>query len=268
MSDFDPSQMSQQYPSSESNIPRFEQNTLPGPFTDFKESTELSSELKEIFSKGQEVLREYPILNSDIQRLESRAMEVVEYPENVALFGTTKKTLDREDLKRVQSVEAYEFKRNGSEREILKISVQSLKENSSATEYVRRIEEDYHFNDEKAFDKVNSSMQQLETRRNLNVSFIDQSKEFRKKANELAYKSIEEIMFSFEDEQERKLCAVIIKKTISGIYLSIADYRNPDRNRMFATEIPVPLKTLDNSKFDSLKRKLSTHVNGMKKDLD
>ena len=75
-------------------------------------------------------------------------------------------------------------------------------------------------------------------------------------------------MFSFEDEQERKQCAVIIKKTISGIYLSIADYRNPDRSRMFATEIPVPLKNFDNARFDSLKQRLSNHVNGMKKDLD
>ena len=266
MSDFNSSQVPEQPQYNDTS--RFEQHPLPGPFTDLKDSTGLSDELKEIFNKGQEVLREYPILNNDIQRLESRAIEVVEYPSNVELFGTTKKTLDREGLKRVQSVEAYEFKKNGSEREILKLSVQNLKNNSNATEYVQRIEEDYHFNDEKAFDKVNLSLQQIEARKNLDVSFIDQSKEFRKKANELAYKSIEEIMFSFEDEQERKQCAVIIKKTISGIYLSIADYRNPDRNRMFATEIPVALKGFDNNKFDSLKRRLSTHVNGMKKDFD
>jgi len=266
MSDFNSSQVPEQPQYNDTS--RFEQHPLPGPFTDLKDSTGLSDELKEIFNKGQEVLREYPILNNDIQRLESRAIEVVEYPSNVELFGTTKKTLDREGLKRVQSVEAYEFKKNGSEREILKLSVQNLKNNSNATEYVQRIEEDYHFNDEKAFDKVNLSLQQIEARKNLDVSFIDQSKRFREKANELAYKSIEEIMFSFEDEDERKQCAVIIKKTISGIYLSIADYRNPDRNKMFATEIPVSLKNFDNNRFDSLKQRLTRHVNGMKRDLD
>ena len=260
MSDFDPSQVS---PSS-----NYEQNTLPGPFVDPRDMTATVVELNEIFRKGQEVLREYPVLNNDIQRLELRAIEIVEQPTNVALFGTTKKTLDREDLKRVQSVESYEFKRNGSDKEVLKVSVQSLKDNNNAVEYVRRIEEDYHFNDEKATDRVNSSLQQIEERRNSDRSFIDESGKYRRQANELAFKSVEEIMFSFEDEQERKQCAVIIKKTISGIYLSIADYRNPDRSRMFATEIPVPLKNFDNARFDSLKLRLSNHVNGMKKDLD
>lgn len=268
MSDFDPSQVSPQDSVSESKILRFEQNPLPGPFVDPRDMSHTVVELKEIFTKGQEVLKENPILSNDIQRLESRAIEVVEYPGNVVLFGNTKKTLDRGDLKRVHSVEAYEFKRNGPESEVLKVSVQTLKDNSNAAEYVRRITDDYNFNSEKAFDKVNFSMQNVEMRKNLDVSFFDQSKKFREQANREANKAIEEIVFSFEDEQERKQCAVIIKKTISGVYLSIADYRNPDRSRMFVTEIPVLLENFSDSRFDSLKQRLSKHFNGMKRDLD
>lgn len=262
MSGFDPSQFSS------SDTPGLEQNPIPSSLNDLKDPTGLSGELKEIFSKGQQVLRENPVLNGDVQRLESRVIEMVEYPGNVALFGTTKKTLDREDLKRVHSVEAYEFKRNGPEVEILKISVQSLKDNSNAEEYVRRIEEDFSFNNEKANDKVSSSMQGVEIRRNLDVSFFDQSRIYRERANRKAHETLEDITFSFEDPEERKVCAVVIKRALGGVFLSVVDFRNPDRARMFVTERPVLLEGIDEKKFEDLKQKLSTHVNGMKKDFD
>ncbi len=266
MGDFESTQVPPQ--SSDNGIPSYEQSSLPGQFTDLKDSTGLSVELQEVFGKGLEYLRDNPVLNADIRRMEERVVEVVEYPGNVNLFGTTRKTLDKGDLKRVHGLEIYDFKRNGPDSEILKISVRSLKDTSSAFEYVKRIEEDFSLYNERADTKVDYDMQGVAERRNLNVGFFDQSRVYRDRARQEAYKTIEDITFFFEDSEERKVCAMVMKKTLAGVFVSLIDFRNPDRARMFATETPVLLENYDEKKFDSLKQRLSRHVNGMKRDLD
>jgi len=266
MSDFEPTQVPSQ--SQDSNIPNYEQNPLPGQFTDLKDSTGLSTELQEVFGKGLEYLKDNPVLSADVRRMEERVIEVVEYPGNVNLFGTTKKTLDKGDLKRVHGLEGYEFKRNGPDAEILKISVRSLKDTASAREYVNRIEDDFDLYSEKANTKVGYAMQGVERRKNLDVSFFDQSRVYRDRARQEAYKTIEDITFSFEDAEDRKICAMVVKKALGGVFVSVVDFRNPDRARMFVTETPVLLENFDNKKFDSLKQRLSRHVNSMKRDMD
>lgn len=263
MGDFDSLQ-----PHDEITNSSYEQNPLPGQFTDFRDQASLSSELHEVFDTALGCLRDNPVLSADIRRMGERIVEVVEYPEHVSMFGTTKKTLDIGELKRVHSFERYEFKRNGPDREILKVSVLSLRDNPNAVEYVRRIEEDYSFNNDKASDKVSLAMQGVEQRQNLDVSFFDQSQVYREKATREAYRTIEDITFSFEDSEEREICAVVIKKTLGGVYISIIDFRNPDKARMFVTEMPVPLDSFDEKKFDSLKQRLSMHVKGIKRDFD
>lgn len=266
MSDFDPTQIPSQ--SSDGDIPSYEQGPLPGQFTDLKDSTGLSVELQEIFDKGLEYLKDNPVLSADVRRMEERVVEVVEYPGNVNLFGTTRKTLDKGDLKRVHGLESYDFKRNGPDSETLKISVRSLKNTAAATEYVKRIEEDYSIYSERADTKVNYAMQGVEERRNLDVSFFDQSRIYRDRARQEAYKTIEDITFFFEDSEERRICAMVMKKTFGGVFVSLIDFRNPDRAKMFATETPVLLENYNEKKFDSLKQRLSRYVNGMKRDMD
>lgn len=266
MSNFDPTQLPSQ--SLDSDIPSSEQSPLPGQFTDLKDSTGLSVELKGIFSKSLEYLKDNPVLSADLRRMEDRVVEVVEYPGNVNLFGTTRKILDKEDLKRVHGLKIYDFKRNGPDTENLRISIRSLTNNVSASEYVMRIEEDYALYSEIANAKVDRAMQNVESRKNLDESFFDQSSIYRDKARKEANKTIEDITFFFEDSEEKKVCAMVVKKTVVGVFVSITDFRNPDRAKMFATEIPVLLENYDEKKFDSLKQRLSRHVNGIKRDMD
>ena len=245
-----------------------EQDALPGEFKDFRDQTALSLELQEVFDTALGCLRENPVLSADVRRMQERLVEVVEYPEHVSMYGTTKKALDVGELKRVHTFQRYEFKRNGPDSEILRISVLSLRDNPNAVEYVRRIEENYDFNNGKASDKVSLAMQGVEQRQNLDVSFFDQSRVYRERANKEAYKTIEDITFSFEDQQGRELCAVVIKKTLLGVYVSLIDFRNPDKTKMYVTEMPIPLEGFDEKKFDSLKQRLSRHVDGIKRDFE
>jgi hypothetical protein len=111
-------------------------------------------------------------------------------------------------------------------------------------------------------------MQNVEDRRNLDVSFFDQSRIYRDRATREASKTIEEVVFSFEDSDERKICAVVVKEALGGIYLSLMDFRNPDRAKMFVTERPILLENFDKQRFSLLKKELSRRFKGMKHDLD
>lgn len=265
MNDFGPIQYQSSSP--DSGIANSEQSTPPSRFTDITETNELSVEMQRIFNKCLENLSENVVLNSDIKRMEERVIEVFEYPGNVNLFGFSKKLLDKGDLKRIHRLESNDFKRNGPESEVLKISIKSLTNTASSSEYVARIMDGYELHSENADKKIRYAMQNVEGRKHLdNISFFDQSRVYRDKANRLAYLSMENIIFSFEDSEERKMCAVDIKKALGGIYVSIIDFRNPDKAKMFVTETPILLEDYTEEKFNLLKQKISNHLNKIRKE--